>query len=204
MSARRHGRFVALLAATVGTVSLLASVVGGTGAYFTDSVTGSITGFTLASPTPTPTLAPPPIPEECQGMTFSQVIVGTDGDDTIHAGNGGALVFGLGGNDTIYGGNGKDCLVGGLGDDTLVGGNGKDVLLGGDGNDTLHGGGDEDVIEGGNGKDQIDGGDGTDACYGTNKDTFISCEAESTNGSAAPVGAPEAAPMEAATPAPSA
>lgn len=150
----------------------------------------------------TPPPIVPPTPAECVGMTFTQVIVGTDGNDTIRAGNGGALVFGLGGNDTIYGGNGKDCLVGGPGSDTLYGGNGKDVLLGGDGNDTLYGGGDGDVLEGGNGKDLIDGGDGIDACYGTNKDTFISCETRSTNGSAAPRGAPEVAPTQDASPAP--
>jgi RTX calcium-binding nonapeptide repeat (4 copies) len=94
----------------------------------------------------------PPTPPECAGMTFTQVIVGTAGNDTIQAGNGGALAFGLGGDDTIYGGSGKDCLVGG------------------DGNDTLHGDGDGDALDGGNGTDLLDGGDGTDACYGTSKD----------------------------------
>ena len=75
----------------------------------------------------------PPVPAECGGMTLTEILVGTPGDDTIQAGNHGALVFGLGGDDTIYGGNAKDCLVGGDGNDTLLGGNGKDVMIGGPG-----------------------------------------------------------------------
>ncbi len=143
---------------------------------------------------PFPAPVAPPTPPECTGMTFAEVIVGTDGNDTIQAGNGGALIFGLGGDDTIYGGNGKDCLVGGPGDDTLAGGNGKDVLLGGDGNDAISGGGEGDVLDGGNGKDLVDGGDGIDACYGTDKDTLINCETGSTDGSGAAAVAPAAAP----------
>ena len=178
--------------ATVPVLGHVLQVGNASEASFADAV-GAGMQITVGSwPTPTP-----PTPPECAGMTFAQVIVGTEGNDTIHAGNGGALVFGLGGDDTIYGGNGKDCLVGGPGNDTLVGGNGKDVLLGGEGNDTLSGGGDGDVLEGGNGKDVLDGGDGNDACYGTSKDTFISCETGSTNGSvpgAAPLAAPDATP----------
>jgi signal peptidase I len=162
------------------------------GAIFSTTLVGSqeirVVG-PFAEPTPTPTPAVPPTPSECAGTTFSQVIVGTEGNDVIHAGNWGALVFGLGGDDIIFGGNSKDCLVGGGGNDTLVGGNGKDVLLGGEGNDTLHGGGDGDVIQGGNGKDLIDGGDGIDACYGTSKDVFVGCETVAEGGST-PVPAP--------------
>lgn len=161
---------IALLVATAGLIVL---GLGATGAFFSDMIsTQGVYVVTLP--------VVPATPPECTGMKFSQTIVGTTGDDHIVAGNGGALVFGLGGSDTIEGGNGKDCLVGGDGNDTLIGGNGKDVLLGGDGDDTLHGGGDGDVIEGGNGKDLIDGGDGTDVCYGTKKDTFVSCETSST------------------------
>jgi signal peptidase I len=163
-------------------------------ASFADRVSATMQITVGSWPTPTP--ATPP---ECAGTAFGEVIVGTSGDDTIAAGNGGALVFGLGGNDTITGGNGKDCLVGGDGNDTLSGGNGKDVLLGGEGNDTLYGDGDGDVLEGGNGKDLLAGGDGIDACYGTSKDTFVGCETASTGGSANPVAAPASAPDAAPT-----
>jgi RTX calcium-binding nonapeptide repeat (4 copies) len=127
----------------------------------------------IPTPTPTPDLTPP---DECAALEFDQVLVGTEGDDIIGAGNGGALVFGLGGNDTLTGGNGKDCLVGQAGDDTIVGGNGRDVLLGGDGNDILRGDGENDIIEGGNGRDVLDGGDGEDNCLGSAKDRYVDCE----------------------------
>ena len=168
-------------------------------ASFVDRTTATmhLTVGPWATPTPSPTPATPP---ECAGMTFAQVIVGTDGNDTIQAGNGGALVFGLGGDDTITGGNGKDCLVGGAGNDTLYGGNGKDVLLGGEGNDRLYGGGDGDVLEAGNGKDLLDGGGGTDACYVSDNDTWTSCE--SVNGAATIDPAATDAPSASPTPTP--
>jgi Ca2+-binding RTX toxin-like protein len=155
---------------------------------------------------------PPPVPvvpPECAGMVFVEVIVGTAGNDTINAGNGGALVLGLGGDDRITGGNGKDCLAGGDGNDVLAGGNGTDVLLGGEGNDNLYGGGDADVLEGGNGKDLLSGGDGVDVCYGTRKDVFVGCESAAMmeaspapGPSPAPTDEPSATPPPTATPDP--
>ncbi|MEO8470196.1 MAG: signal peptidase I [Chloroflexota bacterium] len=173
------GREIKVDGLYVGTIPWLGNILpvrAASDASFADAATASMS-ITVGPWPPTPV---PPTPPECAGMTFSQVIVGTAGDDVIDAGNGGDLVFGLGGNDTINGGNGKDCLVGSDGNDILIGGNGKDVLLGGAGDDTLYGGGRGVVIQGGNGNDLIDGGDGNDACYGTNKDTFVSCETGST------------------------
>ena len=165
-------------------------------ASFTDAVSAS-THITVG------TWPTPPTPDACAGMTFADVIVGTSGDDTIDAGNGGALVFGLGGDDVITGGNGKDCLVGGDGNDTLSGGNGKDVLLGGEGDDTLRGEVDDDALEGGNGKDLLDGGPGTDTCYGTSKDTLTACEAPSGDGPAIDKAATVPTPTSRPTPDPS-
>lgn len=153
----------------------------------TPTVTPSPTPSATPTATPTPSVSPPPLPRECAGMTFAEILVGTAGDDVIIAGNGGALVFGLGGNDTLRGGNGKDCLVGGDGDDIAVGGNGRDVLLGGAGNDALHGESDDDVVAGGNGRDLIDGGAGSDACFGTAKDRFDGCEGDAAASAATPV-----------------
>ena len=50
MSAKRLGGFAAVLVAVAGSVSLLAQSVAGTGGYFTDSVSGSISG-TVGAPT---------------------------------------------------------------------------------------------------------------------------------------------------------
>ena len=171
--------FVRRGAALLALILLTALGVGSTSSYFSDAVTfgGRYVTDIPESPTPTPS---PAVPPECAGMTFTQVIVGTAGDDHIRAGNGGALVFGLGGNDTIEGGNGKDCLAGGPGEDTLIGGNGKDVLLSGEGSDHL------------------DGGNGKDTCYGTWRDHFKNCECVWKDGSRAPdiesIAAPELSP----------
>jgi hypothetical protein len=197
VSGRRLGGPVAILATMGGAAALLSFAVVGTGAYFTDSDTGSIAG--LVEPPGTP-----PTPAECAGIAFGEVIVGTSGDDTITAGNGGALVFGLGGNDTITGGNAKDCLVGGDGNDIISGGNGKDVLLGGEGNDTIYGDAEADVLEGGNGKDVLDGGAGIDTCSGTSKDTFVSCEPTPTGGTSVPVSTAVPLPDTSPTPDPGA
>ncbi len=130
----------------------------------------------------------PAVPRECAGMTFYRVILGTPGNDHLHADSHGDLIYGLGGNDEIKGGKGRDCLVGGDGNDELSGAKGKDVLIGGNGNMALvdprsparawvdeederaatHGWRD--------GQDHLDGGPSSDNCYGTRHDTYIRCE----------------------------
>jgi Ca2+-binding RTX toxin-like protein len=55
---------------------------------------------------------------------------GTDGDDTLVAGDGGAILSGSGGNDVIVGGPGDDLLIGGSGSDTIDGGPGNDTIYG--------------------------------------------------------------------------
>ncbi|MCC6233854.1 MAG: hypothetical protein IT580_14495, partial [Verrucomicrobiales bacterium] len=98
-----------------------------------------------------------------------------NGDDTVTAGTGRAVVRGGDGDDTITGGAGNDELDGGAGADSLTGGNGNDTLRGGDGADTLSGGSGNDLLEGGLWHDTLDGGvgddvlrgdDGTDRLYG--------------------------------------
>lgn len=62
-------------------------------------------------------------------------VVGTDGNDKMHAKKHGLILCGLGGNDTLVGTKGHDTLRGGTGDDELQGGAGDDNLFGGDGTD---------------------------------------------------------------------
>ena len=88
-----------------------------------------------------------------KGKNGETDVLGTSGDDVIHAGNGKGNVSGGDGNDSITGGNGKDMLYGDAGDDSLHGGNGKDSLYGGD---------DNDLLNGGIGRDSLFGGDGAD------------------------------------------
>ena len=82
------------------------------------------------------------------------------------------IIGGTDGNDTLHGTDGHNVVIyGGAGDDTLIGGNGNDTLYGGDGNDYLDGKGGHDILHGGAGNDTlvydpndilIDGGTGTD------------------------------------------
>jgi hypothetical protein len=64
---------------------------------------------------------------------WTNVIVGTKGDDVLIGTGGNDLIIGLGGNDTIYGGGGRDTILGGDGDDVLAGGPGDDCIIGGAG-----------------------------------------------------------------------
>lgn len=63
------------------------------------------------------------------------IIVGTQGPDTINAGLGNDGVCGLGGADRLFGQGGGDNLVGGLGADRLDGGPANDECFGGPGAD---------------------------------------------------------------------
>ena len=81
-----------LYVATIPWLGNVLPVRAASAASFVDQTTASMS-ITVGPWPPTPV---PPTPPECAGMTFSQVIVGTPGDDVIDAGNGGALVFGLG------------------------------------------------------------------------------------------------------------
>ncbi|CZF80831.1 Poly(beta-D-mannuronate) C5 epimerase 2 [Grimontia celer] len=89
-------------------------------------------------------------------------ILGTDGDDTINAGNGADVVYAGSGNDTVTGGNGVDEIYGEAGDDNLTGDNAEDHLYGGEDNDTLDGGRGDDRLIGGAGDDELTLGKGAD------------------------------------------
>lgn len=157
--------------------------------------------------------SPPP---ECAGMTFDNVIRGTEGDDNITGTTGSDLILGLGGNDKIQGISGDDCIAGGPGDDDIEGDHGKDVVVGGDGDDKirgnnhddrLFGGSGEDDIKGGEGDDLLHGGPGDDECDGgEGSDSFVECEEarEDSVPSRTPRPSVKADPTPTATPTPTA
>jgi Ca2+-binding RTX toxin-like protein len=115
------------------------------------------------------------------GTIGNDVIVGTEGKDTVDAKAGNDTICGLGGDDQLTadagddyvdGGSGKDTLKGSSGADTLIGGDnddsldgddGNDVLIGGNGNDFLDGDKNNDMLTGNAGADRFKGGDGTDS-----------------------------------------
>nr|WP_310886896.1 calcium-binding protein [Pseudomonas cannabina] len=97
-----------------------------------------------------------------QSQIKSQVMQGSDIDETLSGTSGNDLIDAGAGDDTVNGGSGNDTLSGGAGADTLNGDGGNDLLQGGAGNDTLYGGDGNDVLDGGAGNDQLNGGDGDD------------------------------------------
>uniref|UniRef100_UPI0027D29524 calcium-binding protein n=1 Tax=Acinetobacter sp. YH18001 TaxID=2601197 RepID=UPI0027D29524 len=69
----------------------------------------------------------------------NQVLVATEGNDTIQGYSSNDVLTGDAGNDTIYGNAGNDTLIGGTGNDYLEGGSGSDTYHFnlGDGKDTI-------------------------------------------------------------------
>jgi Ca2+-binding RTX toxin-like protein len=88
---------------------------------------------------------------------LNDTLNGTEGDDTIYAGDG---------NDTIFTNTGNDTVDAGKGDDTVYAAMGNNIIDGGEGNDTITSSGGDDTIHGGDGNDTISGGGGNDTIYG--------------------------------------
>jgi RTX calcium-binding nonapeptide repeat (4 copies) len=77
--------------------------------------------------------------ETVWGSTYADILVGSDGDNTINGLAGDDQISGGGGNDQLLGGASQDVIDGGPGNDRLSGGVGDDSLLGGPGVDTFEG-----------------------------------------------------------------
>ena len=95
-----------------------------------------------------------------------EVIVGTNGNDTLRGTEENDIICGLGGKDTLIGRGGADVVVGGRGNDILRGSGGNDRLRGNRGEDTLAGGGGKDRLNGGIDDDILRGGGGNDTMRG--------------------------------------
>jgi Ca2+-binding RTX toxin-like protein len=105
---------------------------------------------------------------KCPAGGFTPPIVGTNGNDTLTAGNGAKKVNAGGGNDVIKGGNGNQRLSGGAGNDTITAGTGHNVIYGGPGDDTIN------ANQGTS--DFVDGGPGVDTCHVDKIDIVKNCE----------------------------
>ena len=89
------------------------------------------------------------------------IIVGTNGDDTLRGTKQADLILGLQGNDTISGRGGADVICGGAGADKITSAGANDQLDGGTENDRLNSGsGFHDVVIGGPGDDKLSDPDG--------------------------------------------
>jgi len=105
----------------------------------------------------------------------ANVVMGTNGNETINGTSGSDLIASFNGVDTVNGLAGNDKILGGTGVDTLNGGDGNDHIYGYTEADTLNGNSGNDLIYGGKGNDTIDGDAGDDSLYGeAGNDTLTS------------------------------
>ena len=101
------------------------------------------------------------------------VILGTEGPDTINALEGRDLICGLGGDDVINAGDGADIVLGGEGNDVINAGQGRDVVYGEADDDFVSGGKGKDTLSGGSGNDDLRGNQGTDSLIGGTGDDLL-------------------------------
>ncbi len=110
-------------------------------------------------------------------LSWSPLVLGTEGDDALVGTAGVEEIRGLGGNDVLKGLGGADVLVGGRGNDRSFGGSGNDVLIDRHGRDALVGGRGADILDSldRSGGDTLDGGTGRDICAANNGDRRRNC-----------------------------
>lgn len=107
-------------------------------------------------------------------MKGKDLVVGSDNNDFLDAGNGRDTLVGNGGDDFLFGDNGRDRLLGGDGLDTLNGDNGRDTLVGGKDNDILNGGSGEDRLIGVDiNSSELGRGENDTLTGGSGADTFV-------------------------------
>jgi Ca2+-binding RTX toxin-like protein len=108
------------------------------------------------------------------------IIVGTNGNDTLTGSPVSNLILGLDGNDIIHAGPEGDCIIAGNGNSVIFGGSGNDMIIAGNGNNVIRGGTGNELIYVGTGSNIIQGGIGHNTCYLGNPgaDTIVNCQAQ--------------------------
>lgn len=106
-------------------------------------------------------------------MGDSSSITGSNGNDTVYAGDKSDTIEGYGGSDALYGGDDDDVVRGGAGNDTVQGGQGSDSVYGGDANDHVAGNTGSDYVNGGAGNDFVFGDSGDDVVFGDGGNDYI-------------------------------
>lgn len=109
------------------------------------------------------------------GGPGQDVIVGTNGPDTILGLGGNDIILGYDGEDQIHGGAGNDLICAGLRADKVQGGADHDTVYGEPGDDDMWGGEGADLLSGDAGEsDDGDGQVGQDYCPPTTENP-VSC-----------------------------
>ncbi|MGI0074029.1 MAG: HYR domain-containing protein, partial [Nitrosotalea sp.] len=114
-----------------------------------------------------------------QPTSYYNLLMGTNGNDTLTGSSVPNLIVGLEGNDIIRAGPAGDCIIAGDGNNIIFGGSGSDVIMAGNGDNIIRGGSGNELIYVGNGANIIQGGTGHDTCYlgDPSKDTVVDCQA---------------------------
>ncbi len=112
--------------------------------------------------------------------SFYNVIMGTNGNDTLTGSSVPNLILGLDGNDIIQAGPAGDCIIAGNGNNVIFGGSGNDMIIAGNGDNIIRGGTGNELIYVGTGSNIIRGGTGHNTCYLGNPsaDTVVNCQAQ--------------------------
>jgi len=110
-------------------------------------------------------------------LSWSPLLLGTDGPDTLTGTPAVEELRGLGGNDVVLGGGGADALFGGAGNDMLGGQGGADVIFDHRGRDVLRGAGGPDSLDARDRRrgDRLLGGPGPDLCRRDRGDGARNC-----------------------------
>jgi Ca2+-binding RTX toxin-like protein len=121
-------------------------------------------------------------PEDCDGTTYPDTLIGTDAPNHIDGlGGNESVTFGdyiptHGGNDVVYGNAGGDRIEGGRSADSIFGGSGNDLLIGGKGEDSVDGGtGDDSIMVKDGQRDMVNCGGGTDSVTRDSIDVLSNC-----------------------------
>src|SRR5579883_573146 len=112
--------------------------------------------------------------------SYYNVLMGTNGTDTLTGSSVPNLILGLEGNDVIRAGPAGDCIIAGNGNNVIVGGGGNDMIIAGNGSNVIKGGTGNELIYVGSGSNVIEGGSGHNMCYLGNpsEDTVVNCQSQ--------------------------
>ena len=106
------------------------------------------------------------------------LVMGTDGGETLTGSMVPNLIIGLGGNDVIHEGPAGDCVIAGDGNNIIYAGNSTNTIYAGNGDNIIKGGTGNIQVFVGTGSNMIQGGSGQNTCYLGNpaKDLVSNCQ----------------------------
>ncbi|MDC8453692.1 MAG: HYR domain-containing protein, partial [Candidatus Nitrosotalea sp.] len=108
------------------------------------------------------------------------LIMGTNGTETLTGSMVPNLIIGLEGNDIIHEGPSGDCVIAGNGNNIIYAGNGTNTIYAGNGDNIIKGGSGNMQVTVGTGSNIIQGGSGQNTCSlgSPSKDTVVNCLAK--------------------------